>query len=136
MKYPVTLVMKNSKKGFYKLKDGVDGSLINVVLKDGQAITISNPKISTLILERATVPTKFELMQNYPNPFNPTTTIRYAIAEPVRVKLEVFNAISEKVKLIVDNDQKPGFYTTDFDASRFASGAYLIRLETPKYKNN
>lgn len=125
--------MKNSEKGIYKLKDGVDGSLLNVVLKDGQAITISDPRISILILEGATVPTKFELIKNYPSPFNPTTTIRYAIAEPVRVKLEVFNAIGEKVKLIVDNDQKPGFYTIDFDASRFASGVYLIRLETPKY---
>ena len=133
MKYPVTLVMKNSEKGFYKLKDGVDGSLLNVVLKDGQAITISDPRISTLILEGATVPTKFELMQNYPNPFNPTTTIRYAIAEPVHVKLEVYNAIGERVKVLVDNEQEPGFYTIDFDASRFASGVYLIRLETPRY---
>jgi len=133
VKYPVTLTITNAEKGFYRVKDGIDGKQINVVLKNGQPITISDPNIKSLIIEGATVPTTFDLMQNYPNPFNPTTTIRYAIAEPVRVKLVVYNAVGQKVKELVNADQEVGYYAVDFNASNLASGVYLIRLETPKY---
>jgi len=133
VKYPVTLTITNAEKGFYRVKDGIDGKQINVVLKNGQPITISDPNIKSLIIEGATVPTTFDLMQNYPNPFNPTTTIRYAIAEPVKVKLVVYNAVGQKVKELVNADQEVGYYAVDFNASNLASGVYLIRLETPKY---
>jgi hypothetical protein len=133
VKYPVTLTITNAEKGYYRVKDGISGTLLNVVLKNGQPITISDPCINSIIIEGATIPTAFELMQNYPNPFNPSTTIRYAIAEPVRVKLVVYNAVGQKVKELVNADQEAGYYAVDFNASNLASGMYLIRLETPKY---
>jgi hypothetical protein len=133
VKYPITLTITNAEKGFYRVKDGVSGTLLNVVLKNGQPITISDPTIKSLIIEGATIPTSFDLMQNYPNPFNPSTTIRYAISEPVRVKLIVYNAVGQKVKELVNADQEAGYYSVDFNASNLASGVYLIRLETPKY---
>jgi len=133
VKYPVTLTITNAEKGFYRVKDAVDGSLLNVVLKNGQPIKISDPSIQAILIEGATVPTSFDLMQNYPNPFNPSTTIRYALAEPVKVKLVVYNAIGQKVKELVNAEQEVGYYSVDFNASNLASGMYLIRLETPKY---
>jgi len=102
-------------------------------LKNGQPIKISDPSIQAILIEGATVPTSFDLMQNYPNPFNPSTTIRYALAEPVKVKLVVYNAIGQKVKELVNAEQEVGYYSVDFNASNLASGMYLIRLETPKY---
>jgi hypothetical protein len=133
VKYPVTLTITNAEKGFYRIKDAVDGSMLNAVLKNGQPFTISDPNIKSILIEGATVPTSFDLMQNYPNPFNPTTTIRYAIAEPVKVKLVVYNAVGQKVKELVNAEQEVGYYTVEFNASNLASGTYLIRLETPKY---
>ncbi|MFN4111180.1 MAG: T9SS type A sorting domain-containing protein, partial [Ignavibacteria bacterium] len=133
VKYPVTLTITNAEKGFYRVKDAVDGSLLNVVLKNGQPIKITDPSIQAILIEGATVPTSFDLMQNYPNPFNPSTTIRYALAEPVKVKLVVYNAIGQKVIELVNAEQEVGYYSVDFNASNLASGMYLIRLETPKY---
>lgn len=133
VKYPITLTITNAEKGFYRVKDAVDGSLLNVVLKNGQPIKISDPSIHAILIEGATIPTSFDLMQNYPNPFNPSTTIRYALAEPVKVKLAVYNAIGQKVKELVNAEQEVGYYSVDFNASNLASGMYLIRLETPKY---
>jgi len=133
VKYPVQLVIRNAEKGFYRVKDGLGGQLLNVVLKNGQPVTINNPAITSLIIEGATIPAKFELMQNYPNPFNPTTTVRYALAEPVKVKLVVYNSVGEKVTELVNADQEAGYYSVEFNASSLASGVYLIRLETPKY---
>ena len=133
VKYPVTITITNAEKGFYRIKDAIDGSLLNVVMKNDQPVTITDPNIKTILVEGATVPKAFELMQNYPNPFNPSTTIRYAIAEPVKVKLVVYNAVGQKVKELVNSEQEVGYYSVEFNASNLASGMYLIRLETPKY---
>lgn len=133
VKYPVTLTITNAEKGFYRVKDAIDGSYLNVVLKNGEPIKITDPNIQAILIEGATVPTQFDLMQNYPNPFNPTTTIRYAIAEPVKVKLVVYNAVGQKIKELVNSEQEAGYYTVEFNASNLASGVYLIRLETPKF---
>ncbi|MGH7455956.1 MAG: DNRLRE domain-containing protein [bacterium] len=47
-------------------------------------------------------PLTFHLAQNYPNPFNPETSIRYAITQPGKVKLSVYNLLGHKVLVVVD----------------------------------
>ncbi|MBM4176944.1 MAG: T9SS type A sorting domain-containing protein, partial [Ignavibacteria bacterium] len=131
--YPVSITLRNSEKGFYRIKDAYNGSLLNIVVKDGQPITITNPAISSITIEGTTVPTQFQLMQNYPNPFNPTTLIRYALAEQVEVKLVVYNAVGERVKVLVQNEQEPGYYAVELNGADLASGIYFVRLETPKF---
>jgi len=74
------------------------------------------------------VPVNFELSQNYPNPFNPSTTIKYAIPTDSKVKLEIYSMLGELVTTLVNELQTTGNYSIAFDASRFASGAYIYRL--------
>ena len=73
-------------------------------------------------------PNQFTLNQNYPNPFNPTTNITFTIPQSSDVKLEVFNAVGQKVATLVNGVRNAGSHTITFDASRFASGVYLYRL--------
>ncbi len=73
-------------------------------------------------------PDQFALDQNFPNPFNPTTNISFTIPQSSDVKLEVFNAIGQKVATLVNGVRNAGSHTITFDASRFASGVYLYRL--------
>ena len=85
------------------------------------------------------LPTEFSLAPNYPNPFNPTTVIAYTInrtpdgSTPKRTRLEVFNAIGQRVKTLVDKIQSPGSYSVEWDGTgiggeRVASGVYFYRL--------
>lgn len=74
------------------------------------------------------VPEVFELAQNYPNPFNPSTSIKYSIANESTVKLIVFNSIGQEVAQLVNENQKPGSYTLNFDASTLSSGVYFYKL--------
>jgi hypothetical protein len=76
------------------------------------------------------VPERSELMQNYPNPFNPSTHVRFRIAEFGFVKLKIFDVLGREVATLVSEELQPGLYRRTFDASGFASGMYIYRLET------
>jgi hypothetical protein len=82
-----------------------------------------------------TSPIEYALEQNYPNPFNPSTTIKYSLAEDGNIKLSVYNILGEVVITLVNNLQKAGRYEVTFDASNFASGVYMYRLEAHNYSS-
>ena len=75
------------------------------------------------------IPKGFILEQNYPNPFNPSTTISYHVAEESHVILKVFDSLGQEVSTLVNNDQSPGIYEINWNASALASGTYFYRLE-------
>ena len=82
------------------------------------------------------IPTSFVLNQNYPNPFNDRTNISYEVADAagrVDVKVQVFNALGEKVKTLASGMHAGGKFVvvwngTDDAGRKLASGAYYYRL--------
>jgi len=75
-------------------------------------------------------------LEAHPNPANPTTTVRYAIAEPGDVSLRVHNIAGQLVRTLVDARREPGMHSVTWNARddagrQVASGVYLIRLTTP-----
>jgi hypothetical protein len=74
-------------------------------------------------------PKDFVLYQNYPNPFNPSTKIKYALADRMRVKLKVYNPIGEVVTLLVDELQEEGIYEVEFNAALYKNGVYFYRIQ-------
>lgn len=77
------------------------------------------------------VPANFELFQNYPNPFNPTTTVKYGVPRPSRVKIELYNALGISVAVLVDEFHQPGYYTVKLERTGLPSGMYFYKLTAP-----
>lgn len=83
---------------------------------------------------QAVLPDKFELQQNYPNPFNPNTIIKFSLPKDNFVTLRVFNILGETVKLLLNEEQKAGVHSVDFNASSLASGVYFYSIEAGNFK--
>lgn len=76
-----------------------------------------------------TLPREFKLEQNYPNPFNPKTNIKFNIADISFVTLKVFDITGREAAILLNDNRSEGIYNIGFDASGFASGIYIYRLE-------
>ena len=69
------------------------------------------------------------LAQNAPNPFNPSTKISFRLDQDGPVKLEVFNARGQLVRVLADEAMGPGRHEIPFDGTGLPSGPYHYRLE-------
>jgi len=109
---------------------------IEFMITDGMGIMMTKSFIFSY-----SAPKEFKLEQNFPNPFNPTTRIQYQIplgfaASPFSkggtkggfVTLKVYDILGSEVRTLVNEEQKPGYYEVQFNASNFASGMYVYRL--------
>jgi len=85
---------------------------------------------TTGIAESHSRPDRFTLHQNYPNPFNPITTINYELPITNYVELSIYNSLGEKVETLIAKQQISGSHQIQWNASRFASGVYLCRLQS------
>ena len=67
----------------------------------------------------------------YPNPFTSQTTLRYELAQPATVRLEVVDALGRRVALLVhDEGQTAGQHQATFKAESLTSGTYWVVLKT------
>ena len=83
--------------------------------------------------DETTIPYIFSLSQNYPNPFNPITSIQFSIPRTEFVTLKIYNLLGQKVATLVSEKLTPGKYTYTWDASDYASGVYLYRIEAGSF---
>jgi len=91
---------------------------------------VEEPILIAENLESSVVSDKYVLLQNYPNPFNASTKITYSIPENEYVSVKIYNVRGAEIKTLFQGLQKAGVHTIDFDASHFASGEYIYKLET------
>ncbi|MHC1738247.1 MAG: T9SS type A sorting domain-containing protein [Ignavibacteriaceae bacterium] len=75
------------------------------------------------------IATDYQLYQNYPNPFNPKTVISYQLAVSCYVKVMVYDIKGELLETLVNEYKPTGYYEVEFNASKYASGIYLYRIE-------
>jgi hypothetical protein len=81
------------------------------------------------------LPLVTKLVSAYPNPFNPQTTIKFELAQPQNVQLEIWNARGRKIRTLVNQNLKAGTHQLvwngdDSHGAGVASGIYYCRLQT------
>jgi len=69
------------------------------------------------------------IASNYPNPFNNMTVIRYELPQTAQIKLTVYNAKGELVRILANGMQNAGQYNVNFDGNGLNSGLYFYKLE-------
>ncbi|MFH1336922.1 MAG: FlgD immunoglobulin-like domain containing protein [Candidatus Zixiibacteriota bacterium] len=99
-------------------------------------------------------PEKIKLFQNYPNPFNPVTRIHYVVGREGKTvdygpwtvdnsnlptTLKIYNILGQKIRILVDEPQKPGTYEVIWDGkddkgNDVASGIYLCKLTVGSFQ--
>lgn len=84
------------------------------------------------------IPHEFALQQNFPNPFNPNTAINFQLPAAERVKLTIYNILGQKVRTLVNERLKAGYYKVMWNGMnnrgrQMASGIYIYRIEAGNF---
>jgi len=93
-----------------------------------------------LSVDEGLLPEVFALHQNYPNPFNPVTTIRYDVPEQSHVRMEIYNVLGQKVAVVVNGIQDPGFHAvrwngTNMYGNPLSSGMYFYHIQAGDFRS-
>ncbi|MBN2000342.1 T9SS type A sorting domain-containing protein [candidate division KSB1 bacterium] len=75
---------------------------------------------------------RFILYKNYPNPFNPVTTFEYTLESAASVDFTIYNINGQRIITLVKNFQPAGFYKFTWNASGYASGVYIYKIQINK----
>ncbi len=128
-----TFVVQNSQtEQWYSFE--VTGTVAEVVLDpdDWVLCTVAYDGVSDVPSE--TLSAALELRDCVPNPFNPLTTIRFHLAAPTEVRLDIHDVAGRLVKNLVagsftTGDHQVRWDGTDDGGRSVASGTYFARLQ-------
>jgi glucose/arabinose dehydrogenase len=73
-------------------------------------------------------PNEPQLSYNFPNPFNSRTAINLVLKDEENVKIEIYNAVGEKITTLINETLEPGPYKLYWDAANYPSGTYIYQL--------
>ena len=79
------------------------------------------------------LPVDYKLEQNYPNPFNPSTIIKFAVKEKSSVLIKIYDILGREVTTLVNEELDAGWYQKNFNASEYASGVLIYRMQAGNY---
>gem|GEM_PF-1665486 len=84
------------------------------------------------------IPSVHGLSQSYPNPMRAGMSIYYQIAERCQVNLEIFDNTGRLVKVLLDEEAEPGYYTAKWNGQDalgqdLPNGIYFYRLKAGDY---
>lgn len=83
----------------------------------------------TAVLEEEGQPQAYSLGQAFPNPSNSTTVIPFQLANPGQVRIELFDALGQRVRVLAAGDRPAGAGRVSFVTHGLATGSYFYRME-------
>lgn len=87
----------------------------------------------TAVEERSTdqrVSASFAALSSYPNPASGAISVAYQMQNAGTVRLEIYDAIGQRVAVVDAGYRQPRSYSVQYDASTLAVGTYYLRLSS------
>ncbi|NOZ73947.1 MAG: T9SS type A sorting domain-containing protein [FCB group bacterium] len=103
-------------------------STLNITSGSFAFSPVDLPALSSI--QEAEVPRTFELLPATPNPFNPVTRITYTLDRDSPLILDIYDIRGRLVDHLYKGWNSAGIHRVSWDASRFSSGLYIVRLES------
>ena len=135
-----THFMNSGSQKFAELSSGTtnngrivfaDAAMIMLNRKRSPDVVIDAVLLSDSRSESPNLPKTPSIDNIYPNPFNPTTTIEFSLPQTGHISVDVIDITGRVVqKLIQDRMYSSGTHRYSMDASRLASGVYILRMQT------
>ncbi len=111
------------------------------VVLDKESVSTGRIDIGKLLA--TAIPAESALLPNYPNPFNPETWIPFDLTEASRVKITIYNAAGQTVRVLQLGELPAGTYRSRGKAAHWdgrnalgepvASGVYYVRIEAGSF---
>jgi len=89
-----------------------------------------NFEYSSVINVSVSIPEEYVLYQNYPNPFNPATNIKYSVPKTSYIKINLYDAIGNKIRAIDEGIKTAGIHKLELNAGDLSSGVYFVILSS------
>ncbi len=84
---------------------------------------------ATSIKNQPTVKSKPSLFNVYPNPSNGSVVVGFNLPEATNVRLELYNALGQRIDIIADRFFETGKSDIAYNTSILASGVYFFRVQ-------
>lgn len=130
------LIVKYWSKKSNEVSEFSDYILINGVTKEPFEGKLKFNHQNILILritEIKELPKEYYLHQNYPNPFNSKTIISYGLPEENDVKIEVYDLLGKRIRVLLNERQGPGNYRVEFNTDELPSGIYFYKISSGQF---
>jgi len=110
----------------------------NVSLEVMLTDRIGNQTVELLNTTVKPAPEQFFVEQNVPNPFNPVTTITFINTSELKVKIEIYDILGRKVRVLVDKFFPAGTHSIiwesrDDQGNTVSNGIYFYRVITDSH---
>ena len=113
------------------------GALLNEtkpeLLQLSEILLLQQDRTTAVTSRESKLPNVYQLDQNFPNPFNPATTIRFSLAKPGNVKLNIYNLNGQLLQSFLNKKLAAGNHQFSFDGKGLASGIYFYRLQAGEF---
>jgi len=110
-----------------------DNLVVGAELEQGLRFYRNNSQPVGIRSQKPLTINSLSLEHNYPNPFNPSTKIRFSLAAPTNIKLQIVDVNGRHVRNLVLGQLNFGFHNYVWDGrnesgTAVASGIYFYRL--------
>lgn len=113
--------LTSHRDNFYQIYQSLDGN---------SEIEISIRSHLDELFNFGMLPNDFQLSPNFPNPFNAATQISFSIPVSEAVQIAVYDVLGRELQVLLDSPLTAGDYVINWVADDYASGIYIIHMQT------